>query len=70
MNKNLYLITGTDILEREERLEKIQEEFGEKVKGINYIILDKDSVKNLEAEINTYAFGYSSKLIIVKFNNN
>ena len=66
MNKNLYLITGTDILEREERLEKIQEDFGEKVKGINYIVLDKDSLKTLEAEINTYAFGYPNKLIIVK----
>lgn len=67
MNKNLYLITGTDILEREERLEKIQEDFGEKIKGINYIVLDKDSVKTLESEINTYAFGYATKLIIVKF---
>ncbi len=67
MNKNLYLITGTDILEREEQLEKIQAEFGEKVKGINYIVLDKDSIKTLEAEINTYAFGYPTKLIIAKF---
>ena len=67
MNKNLYLITGTDILEREERLEKIQEDFGEKIKGINYIVLDKDSVKTLESEINPYAFGYATKLIIVKF---
>ena len=66
MNKNLYLITGTDILEREERLEKIQCDFGEKVKGINYIVLDKDSLKTLETEINTYAFGYLQKLIIVK----
>ncbi len=66
MNKNLYLITGDDVLEKEETLAKIQEDFGEKVKGINYIVLDKDSLKNLESEINTYAFGFSKKLIIVK----
>ncbi len=66
MNKNLYLITGDDILEREESLEKIKQEFGEKVKGINYIVLDKDSIKSLENEINTYAFGFSQKLIVVK----
>lgn len=66
MNKNLYLITGDDVLEKEETLAKIQNDFGEKVKGINYIVLDKDSIKTLESEINTYAFGFSKKLIVVK----
>ena len=66
MNKNLYLITGDDVLEKEETLAKIQNDFGEKVKGINYIVLDKDSIKTLESEINTYAFGFPKKLIVVK----
>lgn len=34
--------------------------------GINYIVLDKDSIDNLENEIMTYPFGFDKKLIIVK----
>lgn len=64
--ENLYLITGDETYEKNECLEKIKESFGELIKGINYIVLDKDSISNLENEINTYAFGYSKKLIIVK----
>ena len=67
MSSNLYLITGDEAFEKEQYLEKIKTDFGELVKGINYIVLDKDSVSSLESEINTYAFGYSKKLIIVKF---
>ena len=63
---NLYLITGEEIYEKNECLDKIKESFGELVKGINYIVLDKDSISNLDNEINTYPFGFSSKLIIVK----
>lgn len=62
----LYLITGDDTYEKEKRLNEIEESFGEKVKGINYVILDKDSLSSLENEINTYAFGFSCKLIVVK----
>ena len=63
---NLYLITGEEAYEKDECLEKIKESFGELVKGINYIVLDKDSISNLESEINTYPFGFERKLIIVK----
>lgn len=64
--KNLILITGDEVFERQEKLKQIKENFGELIKGINYIELDKDSLFNLEDEINTYPFGYSKKLIIVK----
>lgn len=64
--KNLFLITGEEVYERNECLEKIKESFGELVKGINYIVLDKDNISNLESEINTYAFGFAKKLIVVK----
>lgn len=64
---NLYLITGEETYEKKECLEKIKKDFGELVKGINYVVLDKDNISNLESEINTYPFGYSKKLIIVKF---
>lgn len=65
MNSNLYLITGDEAFEKQEVLQKIKKDFGELVKGINYITLDKDSVWSLENEINTYAFGYSKKLIVI-----
>lgn len=60
------LITGDEIFEKQEKLEQIKSNFGEIVKGINYIELDKDSLYSLENEINTYPFGYSKKLIVVK----
>lgn len=63
---NLYLITGEETYDKNEALEKIKNSFGELVKGINYIVLDKDNLSNLENEINTYPFGFEKKLIIVK----
>ena len=64
--KNLFLITGEEVYERNECLEKIKLSFGELVKGINYIVLDKDTISSLESEIDTYPFGFSQKLIVVK----
>lgn len=66
---NLYLITGDETYEKKECLQKIKEKFDKLVKGINYIVLDKDTIFNLEAEINTYPFGYSKKLIVVNIEN-
>ncbi len=67
MNSNLYLITGDETFEKNEVLEKIKNSFDEElVKGINYITLDSNSIFNLENEINTYPFGFSKKLIIVR----
>lgn len=66
MSSNLYLITGDEAFVKQEKLNKIKEEFGECVKGINYIVLEKNSINSLEDEINTYPFGFSKKLIIVK----
>ncbi len=66
MNSNLILITGEDVYEREQKLEQIKSGFGECIKGINFIVMDKTNIDNLESEINTYPFGFSRKLIIVK----
>ena len=66
MGSNLYLITGEEAYEKQEKLEQIKADFGECVKGINYIALDKTNINSLEDEINTYPFGFSRKLIIVK----
>ena len=66
MSSNLILITGEDAYEKEEKLEQIKANFGECIKGINFIVLDKTNINRLEDEINTYPFGFSKKLIIVK----
>ena len=65
MEKCIYLITGDDLFEREREVNKIKEGFGELVKGINYITLDKDTVHLLTGEVTTYPFGFDKKLIIV-----
>lgn len=63
--ENIYLITGDDLFEREREVNKIKENFGELVKGINFITLDKDTIHLLTGEITTYPFGFDKKLIIV-----
>lgn len=62
---NIYLITGEDTYEREKELNKIKESFGELVKGINYVTINKDNMYLLNSEITTFPFGYNKKLIIV-----
>jgi len=62
---SLYLITGEDLFEREKELNKIKENFGELVKGINYVTLDKETISLLSNEVITYPFGFDKKLIIV-----
>lgn len=63
--ENIYLITGDDLFEREREVNKIKDSFGELVKGINFITLDKDTVHLLTGEVTTYPFGFEKKLIIV-----
>ncbi len=67
--KNLYLVTGDDLFEREKTVEKIKSAFGELVKGINYIVIDKDTINLLQGELTTYPFGFDKKLIIVNITN-
>lgn len=63
--ENIYLITGDDLFEREKEVNKIKEQFGDLVKGINFITLDKDAIHLLNGEVTTYPFGFDKKLIIV-----
>lgn len=65
MENSIYLITGEDIFEREKELNKIKENCGELVKGINFVTLDKETMYLLHSEVTTYPFGYLKKLIIV-----
>ena len=61
--ENIFLITGDDLFERERELNNIKNNFGELVKGINFITLDKDTIHLLTSEVTTYPFGFDKKLI-------
>ena len=64
--KGIYLLYGEDTFLLEQQLNKIKKNFGETIKGINYIYIDENSVQELIADIETPAFGYPNKLIIAR----
>jgi len=62
----IYLLYGEERYLLETKLKKIKKEFGETVKGINFIQIDEETVSGLISDIETPAFGYPTKLIIAK----
>lgn len=64
--KPLYLIYGDDQYLVDTCVNKIKKKFGERVLGINYILIDETNLDNLISDIEMPAFGYDKKLIIVK----
>lgn len=65
----IYLLYGQEIFLLESCVKKIRNIFGELIKGINYIEIDDTNLENLISDIQTPAFGYEKKLIIVKNTN-
>lgn len=63
---SLYLLYGEEEFLLDTCLKKIKKLFGEILLGINYIIIDETNIGTLISEIQTPAFGYPKKLIIVK----
>ena len=63
---NIYLLFGEETFLLENSLKRIKKIFGETIKGINYILMDEDSVENIISDIETPAFGYEKKLIVAK----
>lgn len=63
---SLYLLYGEETFLIENCLKKIKNLFGEIVKGINYVEIDESNIINLIQDIETPAFGYDRKLILVK----
>lgn len=49
-----------------EYLKKIKKIFGELNLGINYILLDENNINTIIQDIETPAFGYPKKLIVVR----
>lgn len=63
---SIYLLYGEETYLLEARLKRIKKEFGEMIKGINYIQIDENNAQELIADIETPAFGYEMKLIIAR----
>ena len=63
---NIYLLYGEEQYLLDTCVKKIKKLFGETLPGINFIQIDQANVDSLITEIQTPAFGYEKKLIIVK----
>lgn len=63
---SLYLLFGEELFLLENTLKKIRDLFGECVRGINYVLIDEQSVNGIISDIETPSFGYDKKLIIVR----
>lgn len=62
----IYLFYGEETYLLENKVKKIKKDFGEQVKGINFIQIDDTNVEELIADLETPAFGFPKKLIIAK----
>ncbi len=63
---SLYLLYGEEKFLLENTVKRIKKLFGELVLGINFIQINETNIDTLISNIETPAFGYSKKLIIVK----
>ena len=66
---SIYLFYGEELYLLENAVKKIKKLFGELLLGINYIQINESNVGSLISDIETPAFGYEKKLIIVKNTN-
>ena len=62
----LYLLYGEETFLLENCVKTIKKLFGEKINGINFILLDETNINGMISDIETPAFGYEKKLIIAK----
>ena len=67
---SIYLLYGEETFLLEACLKKIKVNFGELISGINYIKIDASNINTLISDIETPAFGYEKKLIIVRDSRN
>ena len=63
---SLYLLYGNESFLIENIIKKIKKNFGEIVQGINYVIIDENLINDLIYNIESPAFGYDKKMILVK----
>lgn len=63
---SIYLFYGEELYLLENAVKKIKKLFGELVLGINYIQINETNIDSLISDIETPAFGFDKKLIIIK----
>lgn len=63
---SIYLLYGEETFLLETALNKIKKRFGDMILGINYIAVDEVNFKEIIPNLETPAFGYERKLIIIK----
>lgn len=66
---SIYLFYGEELYLLELNVKKIIKSFGTIIQGINYVTIDESNLKSIISEIETPAFGYEKKLIVVKNSN-
>lgn len=66
---SIYLFYGEELYLLEFNVKKIIKSFGTIMQGINYVTIDESNLKSIISEIQTPAFGYEKKLIVVKNSN-
>ena len=64
--ETIFLLFGEETYLLEISLKRIKKNFGETISGINFVTLYENNVENLIQEIETPAFGYEKKLIIIR----
>ncbi len=64
--RGLYLLYGEETFLLENCLKSIKKIFGEKINGINYILIDETNINEIISDLETPAFGYEKKLIVAK----
>ena len=64
--RGLYLLYGEETFLLENCLKSIKKLFGEKINGINYILIDDTNINEIISDLETPAFGYEKKLIVAK----
>jgi len=62
----IYVLYGEEKYLINEYLKKMKKIFGELNLGINYILLDESNINTIISDIETPAFGYPKKLIIIR----
>lgn len=67
---SIYLLYGEETFLLESCLKKIKSNFASLISGINYIKIDANNINSLISDIETPAFGYEKKLIIVRNSRN
>lgn len=63
---SIYLLYGEELFLLENTLKKLKKNFGECIKGINYIQIDDTNIAEIISDIETPAFGYEKKLIVAR----